>query len=519
MGPVFELFATLGLDKSGFEEGLKDGETESKGFLSKIGGGLKTVGKAAAAGVAVAATAVAGLTKQSVAGYAEYEQLVGGVETLFKDSAGIVQGYAQNAYKTAGLSANQYMETVTSFSASLLQSLDGDTQAAANYADKAITDMSDNANKMGSSMESIQTAYQGFAKQNYTMLDNLKLGYGGTKTEMERLILDAEKLDSSFKATRDENGNLAMSYADIVDAIHIVQTDMGITGTTAKEASTTISGSIASMKSAWDNLLVGLADDNANIEDLVNNLVTSIIGEDGEGGVLNNILPAVEKAMNGIVTLVTTAAPKIIPIIVDIITKNLPQLINAGIQVLVALIVGITKAIPELIKAIPQIINAIKDGLVAAWPDIKAAGADLLTQLIDGITEWIANLADIGSQIVGQIANGISSAWDGLTRWFNGLWSGLFGGRNVDVNVNGRSNYDGSHAGGLDYVPWNGYIAQLHQGEAVLTAREAAQWRGGNTAQKTDDRPIIITVNSILDGKKIGESVSKYNRDTARAYG
>lgn len=351
------------------------------------------------------------------------------------------------------------------------------------------------------------------------MVRQPQIGVRRDKTEMERLILDAEKLDSSFKATRDENGNLAMSYADIVDAIHIVQTDMGITGTTAKEASTTISGSIASMKSAWNNLLVGLADDNANIEDLVNNLVTSIIGEDGEGGVLNNILPAVEKAMNGIVTLVTTAAPKIIPIIVDIITKNLPQLINAGIQVLVALIGGITKAIPDLIRAIPQIITAIKDGLVAAWPDIKAAGADLLTQLIDGITEWIGNLADIGSQIVGQIASGISSAWDGLTRWFNGLWSGLFGGRNVDVNVNGYSGYDGSHAGGLDYVPWNGYIAQLHQGEAVLTAREAAQWRGGYNQAEPDSRPIMITIQSVLDKKVIGESVVKYERDKARAMG
>lgn len=208
-------------------------------------------------------TALVDVGKQAIAGYADYEQLVGGVETLFKDSSGVVENYANNAYKTAGLSANQYMETVTSFSASLLQSLNGDTAKSAQVADKAITDMSDNANKMGTSMESIQNAYQGFAKQNYTMLDNLKLGYGGTKSEMERLIADANKLAKEQGKAGDMTIN---SYADIVEAIHLVQDSMGITGTTAKEASTTIQGSVNSMKSAWDNLLVGVADDNADFQ-------------------------------------------------------------------------------------------------------------------------------------------------------------------------------------------------------------------------------------------------------------
>ena len=252
------------------------------------------------------------LTKSAIENYKEYEQLVGGVETLFGAGGQSLEEYAEsvgktveeaqadynnlisaqnevlanaeNAYKTSGLSMNEYMETVTSFSASLIQSLGGDTQAAAEYADKAIVDMSDNANKMGTDISSIQTAYQGFAKQNYTMLDNLKLGYGGTKTEMERLILDAEKLDTSFKASRDSNGDLTMSFSDIVDAIHIVQDDLGITGTTAKEASTTIEGSVNSMKSAWSNLVTGLARDDADIGQLVDNLVTSIVGKGGEGG-------------------------------------------------------------------------------------------------------------------------------------------------------------------------------------------------------------------------------------------
>lgn len=228
--------------------------------------------------------------------YAQYEQLVGGVDTLFKNSSKKVKEYASNAYKTAGMSANEYMETVTSFSASLLQSLENDTEAAAEYANMAITDMSDNANKMGTSMEMIQNAYNGFAKQNYTMLDNLKLGYGGTKEEMERLLVDADKLSDSFNLQVDASGALVYSYADIVDAIHIVQTEMGITGTTAKEAGTTIQGSVGSMKAAWTNLVTGLGDENANIEQLFDDLVVTITGDGTETnlGVLGTVIPRVK---------------------------------------------------------------------------------------------------------------------------------------------------------------------------------------------------------------------------------
>lgn len=228
--------------------------------------------------------------------YAQYEQLVGGVDTLFKNSSKKVQEYASNAYKTAGMSANEYMETVTSFSASLLQSLENDTEAAAEYANMAITDMSDNANKMGTSMEMIQNAYNGFAKQNYTMLDNLKLGYGGTKEEMERLLVDADKLSDSFNLQVDASGNLVYSYADIVDAIHIVQTEMGITGTTAKEAGTTIQGSVDSMKAAWTNLVTGLGDENADIGKLFDDLVVTIVGDgtDTNLGVMGTVIPRIK---------------------------------------------------------------------------------------------------------------------------------------------------------------------------------------------------------------------------------
>ena len=256
----------------------EDSEEAGKKF-DKVKTAATALGTAAAAATAALAAAAIKLGKEVISAYADYEQLVGGVETLFKDSSGKVMEYANDAYKTAGLSANEYMKTVTGFSASLISSLGGDTEKAAKYADMAITDMSDNANKMGSDMASIQDAYSGFAKQNYTMLDNLKLGYGGTKEEMQRLLEDAEKL-SGVKYD-------ISSYSDIVDAIHVVQTEMGITGTTAKEAEATISGSIGMLKSSFQNLITGLGDADADIDKLCDNVVNSF------NSVVKNITPVV----------------------------------------------------------------------------------------------------------------------------------------------------------------------------------------------------------------------------------
>lgn len=290
---LFDLYARIFIDTSEYEKGLSDAGEKTSSFSDKLKTGLATAAKVGAAAITAASAAVAALTKSSLEQYGEYEQLVGGVETLFKKASDTVLNYAQNAYKTAGLSANQYMSTVTSFSASLLQSLGNDTSAAAAMADLAITDMADNANKMGTSIEMIQNAYQGFAKQNFTMLDNLKLGYGGTKTEMERLLADAEEL----KAANGEMVSYSIdSFADMVEAIHVVQTEMGITGTTAAEASSTIEGSISSMKSAWNNLSTGMADETADMETLVKNFVDSV---DTAG---KNIVPRVEQIVRGIGT-------------------------------------------------------------------------------------------------------------------------------------------------------------------------------------------------------------------------
>ena len=289
---LFRLLGTIAIENTEAVKALKEtsieGEkTESKlaKAVEKVGGAAVKVGTVVAAGVGAAATAIGTITTMAVKNYAEYEQLVGGVETLFKDSAGKVLRYAEDAYKNAGMSANEYMETVTSFSASLLQSLGGDTEKAAEYADRAIVDMADNANKMGTSMESIQNAYQGFAKQNYTMLDNLKLGYGGTKEEMARLIEDAAKL----KDVQEELGITvdasSMSFGNIVNAINVMQTEMGIAGATQAEAASTIMGSIGMMKASWTNFVTGLADENADLSTLMDSVIDSFVT------VVDNIVP------------------------------------------------------------------------------------------------------------------------------------------------------------------------------------------------------------------------------------
>lgn len=336
---VFDLVAKIRLDDSEYERGVGEAKGTFSNLASGVKTGLSTVAKVGGAAVAAGVAGVTSLTKMGVEGYAQYEQLVGGVETLFKDSQGTVMQYAENAYKTAGMSANQYMETVTSFSASLIQSLDGDTAKAAEVGNMAITDMSDNANKMGTSMEMIQNAYNGFAKQNYTMLDNLKLGYGGTKEEMQRLIDDANRV----KEANGEMANLSIdSFADVSEAIHIIQTEMGITGTTSREAATTIEGSVSMMKGAWQNLVVGMADENANMEVLIDNFVEST------AMAAQNLLPRIEQTLIGIGDLITELAPVIAAALPQLVKAVLPGLLEAGISLVTAIVEGVVSALPDL---------------------------------------------------------------------------------------------------------------------------------------------------------------------------
>lgn len=364
------------------------------GMLGNIGSFALKAGEVAVAGIGLAGTAVAGLGMTAVNSYAEYEQLVGGVETLFGDMSDAVIENASNAYTTAGMSANQYMTTVTSFSASLLQSVGGDTVKACEMADMAITDMSDNANKMGTSMEMIQNAYQGFAKQNYTMLDNLKLGYGGTKTEMERLLADASAISGIEYDIS--------SYADIVSAINVIQTEMGITGTTAKEASSTIQGSISSLSGAWTNLMTGLTDPTQDLDVLIQNVI------DSAGNVLENLIPRISLVLDGIVSLITQLVPEITTQIPVILAELLPALIDGA----VALIQSVVSALPQIIQLVldclPVLIQGVQqvfEGLVTALPQLitvlVSALPTLLPILIDAVVSLISLLcANIGSIII-----------------------------------------------------------------------------------------------------------------------
>ncbi|MCQ3908920.1 MAG: phage tail protein [Mycoplasmoidaceae bacterium] len=370
-----------------------DGFTVFKGILANLGtqaitgalNGLKNLG-----------SSIINVGKQAITSYADYEQLVGGVETLFKDSSGIVQNYANNAYKTAGLSANEYMETVTSFSASLLQSLDGDTKKSAEVADMAITDMSDNANKMGTDMSMIQNAYQGFAKQNYTMLDNLKLGYGGTKGEMERLLSDAEKLSGQKYDISNLN--------DVYEAIHVVQDELGITGTTAKEASTTIEGSLNTMKSAWANMLTGIADDNADFESLTSNLIDSVMT------VVQNLLPRVHTVIEGMGNLVSgfveNLVPQLVPMLADAIAEMTPTLFDS-LTVLIESIVGM---LPQLTTTVIQLVKdlatTLADSLPTLIPIVIQSVIDIAMALLDNIDLLI----DAGINLIMGLADGLINA-------------------------------------------------------------------------------------------------------------
>lgn len=394
---------------------LGDAADDSGGKLSKFGGILKGAGAAIGAVSAAAAGAVA-IGKAVVSAYAEYEQLVGGVDTLFKDASGKVQQYAANAFQTAGMSGNEYMNLVTSFSASLINSLGGDTNLAADVANQAITDMADNANKMGTDLGTIQNAYQGFAKQNYDMLDNLKLGYGGTKTEMERLLADAGKLAGT---TFDIN-----SFADVTEAIHVIQTEMGITGTTAKEAAETISGSWASTKAAMQNLFAGLGNENADIGKLVNdvtknfsnvvknvtpiveNLASALPEALGQAipaisGLLPPILEAVAGIFDEVLSSIIGLLPELAPVAIDAVlmiaqtlVENVPVIADAAIQLVNGLITSVGQMLPTLIPEFVNAIVSVAASLIDNIPMLIDAGMQLLSGLADGIMTALPQLIE-----------------------------------------------------------------------------------------------------------------------------
>lgn len=425
---------------------LKSGADTAWNAISSMSGkavgALKGVATVGLAGVGTAVAALAGVGKSALDAYATYEQAVGGVDTLFKDASGTVQKYAAEAYRTAGVSANEYMTQVTSFSASLISSLGGDTAKAAELGNTAMIDMSDNANKMGTDIETIQQTYQSLARGNYAMLDNLKLGYGGTKSEMERLIQDANKV----KQANGEMGDLSIDkFSDVVQAIHIMQQQMGITGTTAKEAATTIEGSIGMMKAAWQNWLAELGKDNADINGLTKQLVDSV------STVIQNVGPRIAQIITGITaalpqlfsslgstlpalvmqilppvlgalgqlgtmlltsatTWITTSLPQLLAQFQSWVTSSLPSFLQTGLTMITNLLQGIVQALPQIASTAVTVLTTLLDGLSAQLPQLIPIGINAVLNLVQGILNNLPQIIDSGLKLILGLAQGLINA-------------------------------------------------------------------------------------------------------------
>ena len=457
---LLNLAAVLTLDKSQYEKGLDEAEKEAEkssesggklgAVFSGVGKVLGGVGKAAAVGLGVAATATVGFVKKSVAEYSEYQQLWGGVQKLYGAAGLSIEEYAatvgksveevegeyanlqaaqdlvlknaEEAYKTAGMSTNKYMETATSFSAALINSLGGDTVKAAEMTDVAMRAISDNFNTFGGDIDSIQRAFQGFAKQNYTMLDNLKLGYGGTKGEMERLIADA----NAYAESIGEAGDMSIeSFSDIVRAIELVQEKQGIAGTTAREAANTISGSLGMLKGAWTNLVAGISNPDADVGKLIEDVITSA------KAALSNLLPTIKQATTGIVQLVRDVAPLISKELPDLIKELLPMIIETATELFNGLVDALPTLIEGIIDELPSILNTIIDAVLELLPQIIQLGLTLITSLAQGIAEslpeLIPTIIDVILEIVNILTdpNNLSTLVDAAIAIIMGLANGL----------------------------------------------------------------------------------------------
>lgn len=430
---VLKLLASLVLDSSKYDKGLEDAESKANGFGTFLGrglaGGATALFSAAAAGVTAVGAGVVTLTKQATDAYGQYEQLAGGIETLFGEAAPQVMEDAANAYADAGMSINQYMETSIQSAAALINSLEGDQAKAAELMNMSIIDMSDNVNKMGTTMEAVQNAYRGFSRGNFTMLDNLALGFSGTKQGMEELLEKAKEISGiEFDIE---------SYSDIVQAIHVVQQEMGISGTTMKEAGSTITGSLGAVKAAWDNLITGIANEDADVGDLFDKLITSIFGQNGQGGFLSNMLPRIEQALKGIVDLVKVGAERlpqvaseilpslissfseVITEIMTSLTENADDVIDNTSSLLSILIESAFNLLPSIIEAMPvifeiafKVITTLANGLAEAIPLLIPTVVDVVHALIMVLLDNLPYFVDAAGKIIVALVQGITENLD-----------------------------------------------------------------------------------------------------------
>lgn len=544
---LFKIFGTIALKgQEAFERDIEGASSKGQKLAGVLGKGLATAAKVGVAAVGAAATAVGVLTKKSIESYAEYEQLVGGVNKLFGDNAAEIMKYADNAYKTAGMSANTYMETVTSFSASLISSLGDDTAAAAKVADMAVQDMSDNANVFGTDIASIQNAYQGFAKQNYTMLDNLKLGYGGTKEEMERLLDKADEINAKQgKITEYSIDNLA----DVYEAIHVVQNEMGITGATANEASTTIQGSINSAKAAYQNWLAALADENADVKAKTDELFNAI------GTAANNLLPVVQQVLSSLGQALSTKLPELLANGVAFIVSNLPQLIMLGLQLVMALIEGLAQGFAQLLAMMEAWVQAaivepvrakieeFKAIVSAGFEEAKSNVLEKFEAIKSGIQEKIDAAKEAVQQAIEAIKGFFDFEWElphlklphiSITGKFSlnppsapkfGIEWYRKGGILNDPTIFGLNPFTGNamvggEAGAEAIAPID--TLKKYVTEAVNDAGSASLLReivNILSEFKNSGMPINIDITTELDGATVARKLYKYNLLEQRNHG
>ena len=504
-----------------------------KGLANRLGGGLvnglKTVGVAAGAALAAGIGSAVTIGKQSLANFKEYEQLAGGAQLMFGDAYDTVAENAATAFKRVQMSQNEYLRQANGFATGLKKNLGGDGQAAADLADRIMQAEADIVAATGKDAESVQNAFNGIMRNNLTMVDNLGLGAElATKKGFAAMMKEVNAWNkANGKATKYQMGNVADMESALVDYVEM----MGYAGYAQKEAAGTIEGSLASTKAAWSDLLTGMADNDADMDSLINNLI------DSATNLATLILPRIQTIADGFSQFLTTALPIITPIITQFITDNLPTLVDAGIQIFLALVTGFITAIPQLVESLPMIFESIKQAFIENGPALEQAGKDLFFMIGNGVNnalsaagnyisthfgEWCASAGelaqnfgatmsagfqelsrqislwinqnlimpandavqgfiDCGRQVVDNIKEGIKNAWDGVATWFKNLWNSLFGNlkANIHVTKSGSPAGAGSFATGLDYVPYDEFPAILHKGEAVLTADEANVWRNG----------------------------------------
>lgn len=477
---LFELFVRIGVDDQASDKLSK--------LSSSLGKGLATAAKIGTAAVTGAGAAIVALTKASIDSYSEYEQLAGGAKLLWGDAYDFVADKAAGAYATVQMSQNEYLAQVNAFSTGLKTALAGNEKEAAILADRIITAQADIVAATGASRESVENAFNGIMKSNYTMLDNLQLGITPTKNGFQEIIDIVNKWNAEQgKATNYQIDNLADAQSALLDYIEI----QGMSGYAAMEASGTISGSIASVKSAWSNLITGLSDDNANIDELISNFTETVRTAS------DNLIPIISKALFGAVDLFDKLVPRLIEEMPSTISELAPKIVEIGMNIITMLADGFTNnqvdiaggvsntinfLIETFIKLIPKIVEVgmtlvfqLVVGLISAIPQLVMAVPQLIDALISGMIDASDKFAQQGTEFVDAIMEGILKAWGNFKTWFNNLWDSFFSQRTVDVTVN----TNGSHAGGLPYVPFDGYVAELHKGERVLTASEARQYNKG----------------------------------------